>query len=48
MVKTALASAYKPKALHSIYMKILMNYFQLVMLTASFNLEWPDYVIEMF
>jgi len=48
MVKTAMDSAYKPKALHSVYIKIFMNYLQLVILTASFNLEWPETVLELF
>ena len=48
MVKTSLNSVYRPKAIHSIYIKIFMNYLQLVMLTASFNLEWPDLVLEIF
>jgi len=48
LVKTSLASARQPKALHSIYLKIFMNYLQLVMLTASFNLSWPTFVLKLF
>lgn len=48
LVKTSLASARQPKALHSIYLKIFMNYLQLVMLTASFNLSWPAFVLKLF
>lgn len=48
MVKTSLNSVYRPKAIHSIYIKIFMNYLQLVMLTATFNLEWPNAVLEIF
>jgi hypothetical protein len=48
MVKTSLNSAIRPKALHSIYIKIFINYLQLVTLMASFNLEWPDFVLDLF
>ena len=48
MVRAAINSAVKPKAMHSVYLKIFVNYIQLVMLTASFNLDWPDFVLEWF
>lgn len=48
MVRTSMRSAYKPTALHSVYIKIFMNYLQLIILTASFNLEWPQLVLELF
>ena len=48
LVKSSIASARQPKALHSIYLKIFMNYLQLVMLTASFNLSWPSFVLKLF
>lgn len=48
MIKTTMASAYKPKSLHSIYIKIFMNYLQLVMLTTTFNLDWPNEVKDLF
>ena len=40
-------SAYKPKATHSIYIKIFANYIQLVMLTESFDLNWPSEVLAL-
>lgn len=42
MVRSTLASAFKKKEAYSIYFKIFMNYVQLVVLTASFKLNWPD------
>ena len=47
MVKSSMAAAYKPKAIHSIYIKIFANYLQLVLLTESFDLNWPSYILEM-
>ena len=47
MVRSSLRSAYQPKALHSVYIKILVNYLQLVMLTAQFRLDWPQVVLEL-
>jgi hypothetical protein len=44
MVKSTLKSAAKPKELHSVYIKILANYLQLVLLLSSFNLNWPSLV----
>ena len=48
MIKSALNSAYRPKAMHAVYLKILVNYLQLVMMTAAFELDWPNYVKELF
>jgi hypothetical protein len=45
MVYTTMRSAMKPKSLKSIYMKILLNHFQLVSISALFNLEWPREVL---
>lgn len=44
MVRGTLSSARKKKEAYSIYFKIFMNYVQLVVLTASFKLNWPDEV----
>jgi hypothetical protein len=46
MVYTTMRSAMKPKSLKSIYMKILINHFQLVSISASFNLDWPRLVLN--
>lgn len=47
LVYGALASAIKPKAVHSIYLKILVNYFQLVFLVTEFRLNWPGPVLKL-
>ena len=46
MVRSSMLAAYKPKAQHSIYLKIFANYLQLVTLTESFDLNWPEQVVE--
>lgn len=48
VVKTTISSAYKEKEMHSVYIKILVNHIQLIMLTASFDLEWPSFVSDYF
>jgi hypothetical protein len=48
LVWSTLRSAHRPAALHSIYLKILMNYLQLVLLTADYKLNWPDLVQQLF
>lgn len=48
IIKTSISSARKPRSQYSIFIKILLNYFQLVMLTASFSLQWPSYMKELF
>ena len=48
MVRSTLQSAFSPKSLYSIYIKIFTNYLQIVFLTTQFNLEWPSYVIQLF
>ena len=47
-VMTTLRSAYKVKSLKSIYIKIFINYIQLVYLTTQFNLAWPDFLLGLF
>ncbi|OMJ91265.1 hypothetical protein SteCoe_6244 [Stentor coeruleus] len=47
-VQTTLRTAFSPKAITSIYIKIFTNYLQLVFLTTQFKLEWPSYVLEIF
>jgi len=44
LVRTTLKTAYVPKAKHSIALKILTNYLQLVLLTTQLNLDWPHFV----
>jgi predicted outer membrane repeat protein len=47
IVVTSIKSARKHKSLHSVYLKVLMNYLQLVMLMGSFNLSWPTMTKEL-
>ncbi|CAG9322000.1 unnamed protein product [Blepharisma stoltei] len=48
MVKMSKKSAYKPKSLTSVYIKILVNYIQLAMITTTFSLSWPSYAKQLF
>ena len=48
LVRSTITSAYSPKALYSIYIKIFTNYIQLLFLTTQFNLQWPSYVSSLF
>ena len=47
-VWAALANATKPTAIHSIYLKILTNYLQLVFLVTEFRLNWPEPITGLF
>jgi hypothetical protein len=47
MVKNLLTSAMNPSPV-SIYIKIMMNHLQLIMITASFNFEWPSSILSIF
>ena len=47
-VWAALKNATKPTAIHSIYLKILTNYLQLVFLVTEFRLSWPQPVLDLF
>jgi hypothetical protein len=48
MIKSTLAGATQLKNVQSVYYKILTNHLQLIMLTASFNLNWPEMVQDFF
>ena len=48
MVRSTLAGAVQRKNVNSVYLKIMMNHVQLIMLTASFNFDWPERVLAMF
>ncbi|CAG9321992.1 unnamed protein product [Blepharisma stoltei] len=48
IIRTSRISAYKPRSLSSIYIKILINYAQLISLTTTFSLSWPNYVKKLF
>ena len=44
IVYTAIRSAQKPRSLIAIYLKIFMNYLQMVVVSSSLNLNWPSFV----
>ena len=46
LVKASIKSAFSPKSMISIYIKILTNYLQLMFLTAQFEFSWPSYVLQ--
>lgn len=48
IIKSTLDGALVRKNLQSVYMKILMNHLQLILLTASFNFDWPDDVTKFY
>ncbi|TNV88247.1 hypothetical protein FGO68_gene13755 [Halteria grandinella] len=48
MVRSTLNSATQPKNTTSVYMKILMNHFQLILLVSSFNFQWPEQLESFF
>ena len=43
-----ITAAYKEQSITSVYFKILTNYAQIVALTISFELDWPDLVKKLF
>ena len=48
IVDSTLKTAFKPKELHSVYIKIFTNYIQLVYLVSEFKLSWPSTVTNLF
>jgi hypothetical protein len=44
IVLLAIRGATKPRSLMAIYFKIFLNYLQMVVVAASLNLNWPDFV----
>ena len=48
VIKSTLAGARQRNNVTSIFLKILMNHFQLLVLSASFNFNWPRVVIQFF
>ena len=46
LIITTIKSAFYPKKMYSIYIKIFTNYIQLQFLTATFNFNWPAYVLQ--
>ena len=48
MIRSTLKGAANVKNITSVYQKILLNHIQLVMLTASFEFNWPQIVMDYF
>lgn len=48
MIRSTLSGAKEKNNVTSIFMKILLNHFQLILLTASFDFKWPDAVVQLF
>ena len=48
MIRSTLAGALQRKNIQSVYIKLLMNHLQLIVLTASFEFDWPDRVVKFF
>lgn len=48
IIRSTLAGAVQKKNVQSVYVKILMNHLQLLVLTSSFDFDWPDRVLELF
>jgi len=44
IVFTAIRSAQRPRSLIAIYLKIFMNYLQMIVVSSSLNLNWPSFV----
>ncbi|CDW74791.1 UNKNOWN [Stylonychia lemnae] len=47
-VRSTLSGAKETNNITSIFIKILLNHFQLILLTASFNFDWPEEVMKVF
>ncbi len=48
LVKYTLKSAKEEKSPFSIYLRVLINHFQLIFLTSTFDLSWPDQVSSLY
>jgi hypothetical protein len=44
VITISIKSANRPNSVLAIYLKILLNYAQMVIIAASMNLKWPSYV----
>ena len=47
-VRSTLSGALNKKDIQSVYIKILLNHFQLLTITASFDFRWSPQIIDMF
>jgi hypothetical protein len=48
IIRSTLAGAIQRKNVQSVYIKILLNHIQLIVLTASFDFDWPSSVVSIF
>ncbi|CAG9321394.1 unnamed protein product [Blepharisma stoltei] len=48
MYKASIKSSLKPKSIASVYIKIFINYLQMIVITSTFNLNWPSEVLDLF
>ena len=48
MIRSTLQGARSKNNVTSIFVKILLNHIQLILLTASFNFKWPALVLDLF
>ncbi|CDW80304.1 UNKNOWN [Stylonychia lemnae] len=48
VIKTSISAAMDQNNVMSIYMKILLNHFQLIMVTASMDFQWSQQIIDFF
>ena len=48
MIKSTLKGAANIKNITSVFQKILLNHIQLIVLTASFDFNWPQIVLDYF
>ncbi|CAG9331089.1 unnamed protein product [Blepharisma stoltei] len=48
MIKTARNSVYRSQAFTSVYIRIFWNFLQVLVIITTFNLNWPNEVIEFF
>jgi amino acid permease len=48
IIRSTLAGAIQRKNVQSVYIKILLNHIQLIVLTASFDFDWPTSVLAIF
>lgn len=48
MIRSTLKGASERRNITSVFQKILLNHFQLVILTANFDFKWPAIVMSFF
>ena len=48
MIRSTISNTLQLKNVQSVYIRILMNHLQLLVITASFNFKWPSNVNQFF